>query len=48
MTKRGVSFSAGQAFITGSFAGIVEVEMNQSTEIEYQGLGKYQVTFIQK
>tara|TARA_R110001583_G_scaffold52393_2_gene162799 strand:+ start:9850 stop:10659 length:810 start_codon:yes stop_codon:yes gene_type:complete len=48
MAKRGVSFTAGQAFITGSFAGIVEAEMNQTTEIEYQGLGKYQVTFIQK
>lgn len=48
MTKRGISFSAGQAFITGSFAGIVEVEMNQATEIEYQGLGKYSVTFIEK
>lgn len=45
MTKRGVSFKAGEAFITGSYAGIVEVEFNRATDIEYAGLGKYQVTF---
>ena len=48
MTQRGVSFSAGQAIITGSYAGVVEVEFNAATEIEYEGLGKYQVTFIEK
>jgi 2-keto-4-pentenoate hydratase len=46
MTKRGISFTAGQAIITGSYAGVVEVEFNHSTTIEYNGLGKYQVTFI--
>ncbi|MER2491727.1 fumarylacetoacetate hydrolase family protein [Catenovulum sediminis] len=42
MTQRGVSFKAGQAIITGSFAGIVEVDFS-SVEIEYQNLGSYQL-----
>ncbi|WP_022943278.1 hydratase [Psychromonas hadalis] len=46
MSKRGVDFTAGQAIITGSYAGIVEVEFNQATEFEYLGLGKYQLTFV--
>lgn len=45
MSKRGVSFSKGQAIITGSFAGIVEVELNDECEIEYEGLGDYKVSF---
>ncbi len=45
MSKRGVSFKAGQAIITGSYAGVVEVEFKAVTTIEYVGLGKYQVTF---
>ncbi|WP_019615967.1 hypothetical protein [Psychromonas ossibalaenae] len=45
MTKRGVCFKAGQAIITGSYAGIVEVEFDRCTEIEYAGLGKYTVEF---
>ncbi|PKF63101.1 hydratase [Psychromonas sp. psych-6C06] len=45
MSKRGVSFKAGEAFITGSYNGIVEVDFNQLTEISYQGLGSYSVTF---
>ncbi|PKG38798.1 hydratase [Psychromonas sp. Urea-02u-13] len=47
MSQRGVSFTAGQAIITGSYAGVVEVDFNCLTEIEYEGLGKYQVTFIE-
>lgn len=47
MTKRGISFTAGQAIITGSYAGVVEVEFNHSTAVEYKGLGQYQVTFIE-
>lgn len=45
MSKRGVTFKAGQAIITGSYAGIVEVDFSVKTEIEYQGLGKYTVEF---
>ena len=45
MGKRGVSFKAGQAIITGSYAGIVNVEFDKPTEIEYAGIGKYTVEF---
>lgn len=45
MSKRGIDFKAGQAIITGSYAGIVEVNFAAETEIEYQGLGKYTVEF---
>lgn len=48
MNKRGVDFTAGQAVITGSYAGIVELLFNSDTEIEYQGLGKYSVEFIKR
>ena len=45
MSKRGTDFKAGQAIITGSYAGIVEVLFDSRTEIEYQGLGKYTLEF---
>ncbi|MGB5446326.1 MAG: hydratase [Psychromonas sp.] len=45
MSKRGTSFKAGEAIITGSYAGVVEVEFDQPTEIEYENLGKYTVEF---
>ena len=44
MRERGVSFKKGQVIITGSYAGAIAVPVNK-TEISYQDLGKYQVTF---
>lgn len=48
MGKRGVSFKAGQVIITASYAGVVEVDFEKITEIEYEDLGKYTVTFNAK
>ncbi|PWJ36054.1 2-keto-4-pentenoate hydratase [Sediminitomix flava] len=48
MTKRGQSFKAGEAIITGSYAGIVEVDFDLETTISYKGLGEYKVTFKRK
>lgn len=48
MTRRGVSFHAGEAIITGSFCGIVEVEFDKPTTVNYGGIGQYQVTFNTK
>lgn len=48
MTHRGVSFSAGEAIITGSYCGVVEVEFDKPTSVCYDSLGEYQVTFKQK
>ncbi|MCW8996721.1 MAG: hydratase, partial [Psychromonas sp.] len=45
MSKRGTNFTAGQAIITGSYAGVVEIPFDRQTEIEYVGLGKYRVEF---
>ncbi|WP_394243258.1 hydratase [Vibrio astriarenae] len=48
MTRRGTDFAAGEAIITGSYCGIVEVEFNKPTTIDYAGIGAYQVTFTAK
>ncbi len=45
MSKRGTDFKAGQAIITGSYAGVIALDFDQQTEIEYQGIGHYQVEF---
>lgn len=48
MTKRGIGFTAGQAIITGSYAGVVEVAFNCITHVSYEGLGRYSVIFKEK
>ena len=48
MTKRGVSFEAGEAIITGSYCGVVELDFDELTTVAYDGIGEYQVTFTQK
>ncbi|MGY5449602.1 fumarylacetoacetate hydrolase family protein [Agarivorans sp. MS3-6] len=48
MSKRGVSFRAGQALITGSYAGVLELAFDCLNDIEYQHLGAYQIEFIAK
>ena len=48
MTRRGLNFNAGEAIITGSYCGIVEVEFDKPTTISYDGIGQYQVTFYEK
>lgn len=48
LSRRGISFNAGEAIITGSFCGIVEVEFDKLTAIQYDGIGEYQVTFNTK
>lgn len=45
MTKRGTTFKKGEAFTTGSYKGIVEVDFDKKTEIEYDGIGSYSVVF---
>ena len=45
LTKRGIDFKAGQAIITGSYAGVIEVNFEQKCEVEYHGIGKFQVEF---
>jgi len=42
--KNGLNLEKGQAIITGSYAGAIEVPV-KTTEIKYEGFGEYQVTF---
>ncbi|WP_117232720.1 hydratase [Vibrio maerlii] len=48
MVRRGTTFRKGEAIITGSYCGIVEVEFDKPTTIKYENLGEYQVTFREK
>ncbi|WP_289027851.1 hydratase [uncultured Paraglaciecola sp.] len=45
MTKRGVSFEAGEVIITGSFKGVLDMAFDVETTIAYQDLAEYTVTF---
>lgn len=48
MSKQGISFNKGQAIITGSYAGIIEVTLDCECHITYQGLGEYTVELATK
>jgi 2-keto-4-pentenoate hydratase len=45
MRERGMGIEAGQAVITGSFAGVIEVPLNEEIAIDYAGLGRLLVSF---
>ena len=45
LRSRGVGISAGQAVITGSYAGVIEVPLNEDLHIGYAGLGSMRVSF---
>lgn len=48
MTRRGTTFFKGEAIITGSYCGIVELDFDIPTSVKYEGVGEYQVTFSKK
>ncbi len=48
LRSQGQGIVAGQAVITGSFAGVLEVPMNTEITLEYVGLGKMDVSFTAK
>jgi len=48
LRSRGQGLVAGQAVITGSFAGVFEVPLNTPVTLEYVGLGTMQVSFTAK
>ena len=45
LREQGVGLEAGQAIITGSFAGVIEVPLDTDIHIEYANLGAMQVNF---
>jgi 2-keto-4-pentenoate hydratase len=48
MSKRGISFFKGQAIITGSYAGVVDLAFGKKTTISYENIGRYEVIFHEK
>ena len=48
LRQRGQGLVAGQAIITGSFAGVFEVPMDTPLVIDYEGIGQLQVSFNAK
>jgi 2-keto-4-pentenoate hydratase len=48
LRSRGQGIVAGQAVITGSYAGVIEVPLNTDIQIAYAGLGSMQVSFVAK
>jgi 2-keto-4-pentenoate hydratase len=45
LRQRGEGIVAGQAVITGSFAGILDVPLSEAVVIDYEGLGRMTVNF---
>jgi len=45
LRERGVGLQAGQAVITGSYAGVLTVPMGQRTRFDYAGLARFEVEF---
>ncbi|HOY24055.1 MAG TPA: hydratase [Cellvibrio sp.] len=48
LRSQGQGIVAGQAVITGSFAGVLEVPMNTDITLDYVGLGEMRVRFTAK
>lgn len=48
LRSRGEGIVAGQAVITGSYAGVIEVPLNTDIQIDYAGLGSMPVSFTAK
>lgn len=45
LRRRGIGLVAGQAIITGSYAGVIEVPLHRPITIDYAGLGSMDVSF---
>jgi len=48
LRQRGISLLAGQAIITGSYAGVLELPLNTDLTLHYQGVGEMQVRFTER
>ena len=45
LRERGVGLQAGQAVITGSYAGVLALPLGQRTQFDYAGLARFEVEF---
>ncbi|MDZ7922652.1 MAG: fumarylacetoacetate hydrolase family protein [Marinagarivorans sp.] len=48
LSAQGITLQAGQAVITGSYAGVINVPFNTEIKITYQNLGSLNVSFSKK
>lgn len=48
LRQQGQGILAGQVIITGSFAGIIEVPLDQDVKIEYENVGEMTLRFLAK
>ena len=46
LNERGISLLSGQYIITGSYCGVIDVDVGIKTSVSYMGFGSYDVTFI--
>ena len=46
LAQLGIKLNAGQAIITGSYCGVVKVLMETEINIEYRGIGQFNVKFV--
>ncbi|MDD8058267.1 fumarylacetoacetate hydrolase family protein [Shewanella metallivivens] len=46
LAQKGIKLSAGQAIITGSYCGVVNVPMATEISIEYKDIGQFTVSFV--
>lgn len=48
ITKKGVTLKAGEALITGSYCGVVDLDFDVPTAIRYEGIGQFDVIFSKR
>ncbi len=46
LSSQGITIEAGQAVITGSYAGVINVPFNAEVKMTYQNLGSLNVSFL--
>lgn len=48
LTAQGIGLKAGQAVITGSYAGVIDLPFGQDISFQYGTLGQFQLQFVEK
>lgn len=48
LTAQGIGLKAGQAVITGSYAGVIDLPFGQDISFQYGNLGQFQLRFVEK
>ena len=48
LTTQGIGLKAGQAVITGSYAGVIDLPFGEDISFQYGKLGQFQLKFVEK